>query len=81
MRLPPVKEWNHISLSLDVLHHFLLFEFIAIHLFLYRQKIIAKNEEIYEERPGRSTCVTIYEDVSEILEDGSNKRQELWAEK
>lgn len=46
-----------------------------------RQKIIAKNEEIYEERPGRSTCVTIYEDVSEILEDGSNKRQELWAEK
>ncbi|XP_019582359.2 flagellum-associated coiled-coil domain-containing protein 1 isoform X2 [Rhinolophus sinicus] len=45
-----------------------------IHL---RQKIIAKNEEIYEERLGKSTSVTIYEDDSNTLEDSSNKRQEL----
>ncbi|XP_032967387.1 flagellum-associated coiled-coil domain-containing protein 1 isoform X3 [Rhinolophus ferrumequinum] len=42
-----------------------------IHL---RQKIIAKNEEIYEERLGKSTSVTIYEDDSNTLEDSSNKR-------
>ncbi|ELK04836.1 Amyotrophic lateral sclerosis 2 chromosomal region candidate protein 12 protein [Pteropus alecto] len=45
-----------------------------IHL---RQKIIAKNEEIYEERSGRSTSITIYEDDYDTLEDSSNKRQEL----
>ncbi|XP_015986572.1 flagellum-associated coiled-coil domain-containing protein 1 [Rousettus aegyptiacus] len=45
-----------------------------IHL---RQKIIAKNEEIYEERSGRSTSITIYENDSDTLEDSSNKRQEL----
>ncbi|KAM7105712.1 flagellum-associated coiled-coil domain-containing protein 1 isoform 1-T3 [Molossus nigricans] len=45
-----------------------------IHL---RQKINAKNEGIYEEQSGRSTCVTIYEDDSETLEDGNNKKQEL----
>uniref|UniRef100_A0A671FK09 Flagellum associated containing coiled-coil domains 1 n=2 Tax=Rhinolophus ferrumequinum TaxID=59479 RepID=A0A671FK09_RHIFE len=43
-----------------------------IHL---RQKIIAKNEEIYEERLGKSTSVTIYEDDSNTLEDSSNKRE------
>nr|XP_035954484.1 flagellum-associated coiled-coil domain-containing protein 1 isoform X3 [Halichoerus grypus] len=43
-----------------------------IHL---RQKIIAKNEEIYEERSGRST--SIYEDDSDTLEDDSNEKQEL----
>ncbi|XP_032210322.1 flagellum-associated coiled-coil domain-containing protein 1 isoform X2 [Mustela erminea] len=43
-----------------------------IHL---RQKIIAKNEEIYEERCGRST--SIYENDSDILEDDSNEKQEL----
>ncbi|XP_032715976.1 flagellum-associated coiled-coil domain-containing protein 1 isoform X2 [Lontra canadensis] len=43
-----------------------------IHL---RQKIIAKNEEIYEERSGRST--SIYENDSDILEDNSNEKQEL----
>lgn len=48
---------------------------IVIHLlFLYRQKIIAKNEEIYEEQSGRSTCITIYEDDSETVEDSDNKR-------
>ncbi|XP_023588759.1 flagellum-associated coiled-coil domain-containing protein 1 [Trichechus manatus latirostris] len=44
-----------------------------------RQKIIAKNEEIYEGRSGRSASITIYEDYSDILEDGSsscNKKQE-----
>lgn len=65
----------------DILPHSLLFESIVIHfLFLYRQKINAKNGGTYEERSGRSTCITIYEDDSETLEDGSNKRQELWAE-
>ena len=49
--------------------------------FLYRQKIIAKNEEMYEEQSGRSTYMTIYEDDSETVEDSGNKRQELWAEK
>ncbi|XP_027445844.1 flagellum-associated coiled-coil domain-containing protein 1 isoform X1 [Zalophus californianus] len=43
-----------------------------IHL---RQKIIAKNEEIYEERSGRST--SIYEDNSDTLEDDKNEKQEL----
>ncbi|XP_047576704.1 flagellum-associated coiled-coil domain-containing protein 1 isoform X2 [Lutra lutra] len=43
-----------------------------IHL---RQKIIAKNEEIYEERSWRST--SIYENDSDILEDDSNGKQEL----
>ncbi|XP_064441902.1 flagellum-associated coiled-coil domain-containing protein 1 [Mirounga angustirostris] len=43
-----------------------------IHL---RQKIIAKNEEIYEERSGKST--SIYEDDSDTLEDDSNEKQEL----
>ncbi|KAM5325006.1 flagellum-associated coiled-coil domain-containing protein 1 isoform 2-T4 [Glossophaga mutica] len=42
-----------------------------IHL---RQKIIAKNEEIYEEQSGRSACITIYEDDSETVEDSGNKR-------
>lgn len=69
-----MKEWNSISLSLNILHLFLPFESIVIHLFLYRQKIIAKNEEIYEERLGKSTSVTIYEDDSNTLEDSSNKR-------
>ncbi|KAM9249307.1 flagellum-associated coiled-coil domain-containing protein 1 [Dugong dugon] len=44
-----------------------------------RQKIIAKNEEIYEGQSGRSASITIYEDYSDILEDGSsscNKKQE-----
>ncbi|XP_049743803.1 flagellum-associated coiled-coil domain-containing protein 1 [Elephas maximus indicus] len=43
-----------------------------------RQKIIAKNEEIFEGRSGRSASITIYEDYSDILEDGSycNKKQE-----
>ena len=45
--------------------------------FLYRQKIIAKNEEMYEEQSGRSTYMTIYEDDSETVEDSGNKRQEL----
>ncbi|XP_005858274.1 PREDICTED: amyotrophic lateral sclerosis 2 chromosomal region candidate gene 12 protein isoform X1 [Myotis brandtii] len=45
-----------------------------IHL---RQKINTKNGGIYEERSGRSTCITIYEDDTETLEEGSNKRQEL----
>ncbi|XP_024420067.2 flagellum-associated coiled-coil domain-containing protein 1 [Desmodus rotundus] len=45
-----------------------------IHL---RQKIIAKNEEMYEEQSGRSTYMTIYEDDSETVEDSGNKRQEL----
>lgn len=76
-----MKEWNNISLSLNILHLFLPFESIVIHLFLYRQKIIAKNEEIYEERLGKSTSVTVYEDDSNTLEDSSNKRQELWTEK
>ncbi|ELR50147.1 flagellum-associated coiled-coil domain-containing protein 1 [Bos mutus] len=44
-----------------------------IHL---RQKIIAKNEEIYDERFGRSTSVTIYEHNSDTLEDGGNETQE-----
>ncbi|XP_045703623.1 flagellum-associated coiled-coil domain-containing protein 1 [Phyllostomus hastatus] len=42
-----------------------------IHL---RQKIIARNEEIYEEQSGRSTCITIYEDDSETVEYSDNKR-------
>ncbi|XP_006862095.1 PREDICTED: amyotrophic lateral sclerosis 2 chromosomal region candidate gene 12 protein [Chrysochloris asiatica] len=43
-----------------------------------RQKIIAKNEEIYEGRSGRLTSTTVYEDYSDILEDVSdyNKKQE-----
>lgn len=48
-----------------------------IHL---RQKIIAKNEEIYQ-RYGRSPSLTVYEEDSDTLEDGSKKRQESWAEK
>ncbi|XP_048962593.1 flagellum-associated coiled-coil domain-containing protein 1 isoform X2 [Canis lupus dingo] len=40
-----------------------------IHL---RRKIIAKNEEIYEERSGRSTFS--YEDYSNTLEDYSNEK-------
>ncbi|XP_006080584.1 flagellum-associated coiled-coil domain-containing protein 1 isoform X1 [Bubalus bubalis] len=44
-----------------------------IHL---RQKIIAQNEEIYDERFGRSTSVTIYEHNSDTLEDGGNETQE-----
>ncbi|ELW62689.1 Amyotrophic lateral sclerosis 2 chromosomal region candidate 12 protein [Tupaia chinensis] len=44
-----------------------------IHL---RQKIIAKNEEIYEERSGKLTCTTVYKNDPDILEDGSNKGQE-----
>ncbi|KAF5910578.1 flagellum-associated coiled-coil domain-containing protein 1 [Diceros bicornis minor] len=44
-----------------------------IHL---RQKIIAKNEEIYE-RHRRSPSITIYEEDSDTLEDGTKKRQEL----
>ncbi|CAI9164993.1 unnamed protein product [Rangifer tarandus platyrhynchus] len=43
-----------------------------IHL---RQKIIAKNEEIYDELSGRSTSV-IYEHNSDTLEDGGNETQE-----
>uniref|UniRef100_A0A452QR76 Flagellum associated containing coiled-coil domains 1 n=1 Tax=Ursus americanus TaxID=9643 RepID=A0A452QR76_URSAM len=43
-----------------------------IHL---RQKIIAKNEEIYEERSGRST--SIYEDDCDTLKDDSNEKQEF----
>lgn len=77
-----MKEWNHTSLSPDILPHCLLFESIVIQFhFLYRQKINAKNGGTYEERSGRSTCITIYEDDSETLEDSSNKRQELWTEK
>ncbi|XP_059784458.1 flagellum-associated coiled-coil domain-containing protein 1 [Balaenoptera ricei] len=44
-----------------------------IHL---RQKTIAKNEEIFDERSGKSTSVTIYEHNSDILEDGGNETQE-----
>lgn len=51
-------------------------ESLVIHvLFLYRQKIIVKNEEIYEERSGRSRSV--YENHSDTLEDDSNDKQEL----
>lgn len=80
MRLPPVKEWNHIPPPPDTLDALLPFESIVLHLlFLYRQKIIAKNEEIYEERSGRST--SIYEDDCDTLKDDSNEKQEFWAEK
>ncbi|XP_037666410.1 flagellum-associated coiled-coil domain-containing protein 1-like [Choloepus didactylus] len=43
-----------------------------------RQKIIAKNEEIFEGQSARLTSLTIYEDNSDVLEDGfsGNKRQE-----
>ncbi|XP_057601714.1 flagellum-associated coiled-coil domain-containing protein 1 [Hippopotamus amphibius kiboko] len=41
-----------------------------------RQKIIAKNEEIYVERSGKSTSVTIYQHNSDTLEDGGNGTQE-----
>ncbi|XP_007934260.1 flagellum-associated coiled-coil domain-containing protein 1 [Orycteropus afer afer] len=43
-----------------------------------RQKIIAKNEEIYEGRSGRSSSIIVFEDYSDILEDGNycNKKQE-----
>lgn len=78
----PSERMKPHSLSPDILPHCLLFESIVIHfLFLYRQKINTKNGGIYEERSGRSTCLTIYEDDTETLEEGSNKRQELWAEK
>lgn len=57
-------------------HPFLPFESTVIHLlFLYRQKIIAKNEEIYQ-RYGRSPSLTVYEEDSDTVEDGSKKRQE-----
>lgn len=63
-----------------MLNALLPFESVVICLlFLYRQKIIAKNEEIYEERCGRST--SIYENDSDILEDDSNEKQELWTQK
>ncbi|XP_012594468.1 flagellum-associated coiled-coil domain-containing protein 1 isoform X2 [Microcebus murinus] len=42
-----------------------------------RQNIIAKNEEIYEGRSGRlASNITVYEDDSDILEDGNSKGQE-----
>ncbi|KAI4574819.1 hypothetical protein MJT46_004098 [Ovis ammon polii x Ovis aries] len=44
-----------------------------IHL---RQKILAKNEEIYDEQFGRSTSVTIYEHISDTSEDGDSETQE-----
>nr|XP_036864996.1 flagellum-associated coiled-coil domain-containing protein 1 [Manis javanica] len=44
-----------------------------IHL---RQKLIAKDEEIYEERSGRLTSMTAFENASDILEDGNHKGQE-----
>ncbi|KAM6178372.1 flagellum-associated coiled-coil domain-containing protein 1 [Rhynchocyon petersi] len=42
-----------------------------------RQKIIIKNEEIYEGRSGRLPSITTYEECSDILEDesSSNKKQ------
>ncbi|XP_060266218.1 flagellum-associated coiled-coil domain-containing protein 1 isoform X3 [Ovis aries] len=44
-----------------------------IHL---RQKILAKNEEIYDEQFGRSTSVTVYEHISDTSEDGDSETQE-----
>jgi hypothetical protein len=46
-------------------------------LCLYRQRIIAKNEELYEGRSERSTSVTtyVYEYESDFIEDDSDKRQ------
>ncbi|XP_040084742.1 flagellum-associated coiled-coil domain-containing protein 1 isoform X2 [Oryx dammah] len=43
---------------------------------LLRQKIIAKNEEIYDEQFGRSTSVTVDEHNSDTSEDGDNETQE-----
>ncbi|XP_077603729.1 flagellum-associated coiled-coil domain-containing protein 1 [Crocuta crocuta] len=43
-----------------------------IHL---RQKLIVKNEEIFEERSGRS--LSMYENDSDTLEDDSNEKQKL----
>nr|XP_020024143.1 amyotrophic lateral sclerosis 2 chromosomal region candidate gene 12 protein-like [Castor canadensis] len=42
-----------------------------------RQRIIAKNEELYEGRSERSTSVTtyVYEYESDFIEDDSDKRQ------
>lgn len=77
----PMKEWNDISLPSDILNPLLsTLESIVIHvLFLYRQKLIVKNEEIFEERSGRS--LSMYENDSDTLEDDSNEKQKLWAEK
>ncbi|KAB1278639.1 Amyotrophic lateral sclerosis 2 chromosomal region candidate gene 12 protein [Camelus dromedarius] len=44
-----------------------------IHL---RQRIIAKNEEIYDERSGKLTSITMQDGISDTLEDASNKTQE-----
>ena len=69
-----MKEQNHISLPPKC-----LISLSTLYLYkssLYRQKIIAQNEEIYDERFGRSTSVTIYEHNSDTLEDGGNETQE-----
>lgn len=69
-----VKEQNYISLLPKC-----LVSLSTLYLYkssLYRQKIIAKNEEIYDERFGRSTSVTVYEHNSDTLEDGGNETQE-----
>lgn len=73
-----MKEQNHISLpprcliSLSTLYPY--------KSSLYRQKILAKNEEIYDEQFGRSTSVTVYEHISDTSEDGNSETQEAWEE-
>ncbi|XP_017731281.1 PREDICTED: amyotrophic lateral sclerosis 2 chromosomal region candidate gene 12 protein isoform X2 [Rhinopithecus bieti] len=44
-----------------------------IHL---KQKIISKNEEMYEECSGRLASITVSKDDSDTVEDSSKKRQE-----
>nr|XP_011716377.1 amyotrophic lateral sclerosis 2 chromosomal region candidate gene 12 protein isoform X1 [Macaca nemestrina] len=44
-----------------------------IHL---KQKVISKNEEMYEEYSGRLASITVSKDDSDTVEDGSKKRQE-----
>ncbi|XP_007520583.1 flagellum-associated coiled-coil domain-containing protein 1 isoform X2 [Erinaceus europaeus] len=43
---------------------------------LLRQKIIAKNEEIYEERSGRLTSLSTYDSCCDPSEEDGNKKQE-----
>lgn len=43
-----------------------------IHL---KQKVISKNEEMYEEYSGRLASITVSKDDSDTVEDGSKKRQ------
>lgn len=67
------NQWRNKTISLPPRCLISLSTLYPINLLFIGKKILAKNEEIYDEQFRRSTSVTVYEHISDTSEDGDNR--------